>query len=154
MLVEPGVIWPITIGSSVLLILGWFHSAAGNETLKVLTGALVGVLAAYHTHALTQTRAFFDAFFKFNERYDQINNLLDRLPDKKKGKPNDADQSAIQDYLNRCSEEFLFCRRSYVPKEVLKAWNRGMEARFRNPWVQEHWQNERETGSYYGFEHM
>jgi len=150
-LMMPSTVWIVSIVSTVFLILVWHNLLQFNQK-PLVTGIVVGFLTAYHTHAVNQTRAFFDGFFKFNARYDKINDLLDNLPVITETKPDKDSQRAIADYLNLCAEEHLFCCRSYIPKVVIKAWNRGIMERFENPWISAEWEEERKKANYYGFE--
>ena len=89
---------------------------------------------------LQNERIKHDFFKYFNERYDKLNNELNRiyyLPEGKISK--EVDEPIIMDYLNLCSEEFYYYSKgiksniSIIEGEVFNNWCKGMKHYFLNP---------------------
>jgi hypothetical protein len=61
------------------------------------------------------------------------------------------DKQLLYDYFNLCAEEYLYFKSGYVDAEVWQSWLRGMKLFASNPEIRRLWQEELESGSYYGF---
>jgi hypothetical protein len=122
------------------------------ELLLSLTGgvaALVHFLYSQHNH---NTERFIGLFRDFNSRYDRLNDRLNALLFKDGALMLAADdKQLLYDYFNLCAEEYLYFKSGYVDAEVWQSWLRGMKLFASNPEIRRLWQEELESGSYYGF---
>jgi hypothetical protein len=104
-----------------------------------------------HQHTLEKSRFFFDLFKQFNDRYNKLNDDLQRIA-AGEGILSSAERARIVDYFNLCAEEFLFYQRGYVPEDVYRAWRNGMNWYASKERFVKVWREECATDSYYGFE--
>ena len=104
-----------------------------------------------HQHHLERAKFFCDLFNRFNERYNQLNDRLQRiaqgtgilLPD---------ERALVVDYLNLCAEEYVFFVRGYVDADVWRSWANGMRWYASKDRILKVWLEEKDTDSYYGFD--
>ncbi len=120
-----------------------------------MTLTLVGASAAFiyflYSQHLEETRMFRELFVTFNERYDKLNERLNKLvmqPEPRSLTPEDT--RLLYDYFNLCAEEYYFYRLGYIPEEVWTAWRMGMQIFLATSCVRELLTAELATGSYYG----
>ena len=101
-------------------------------------------------------------FFKyFNDRYDKLNNDLNRICFLPAENVSKEDESIIMDYLNLCSEEFYYYSKgknrniSIIEEEVFKNWCNGMKYYFSKDnfkkILEEEMKDENNKESYYNF---
>lgn len=89
-----------------------------------LIGAIITSYWSLSKQWLDQDQAFKDLFRDFNKRFDQLNEPLNEIV---KGQFDSRTQDRIiQDYLNLCSEEYLWYKKGRIDKEVWKAWKAGI----------------------------
>jgi len=123
-------------------------------TWQIRISLITGIISfAYFVqkHKLEELHLFTKLFKEFNERYDNLNEKLNRiiLSDSKLS-PEDRD--TLFNYFNLCGEEYLYYKEGYILPIVWKAWKNGMKIFFSNEKVKDLWYKERPTDSYYGFE--
>lgn len=104
-----------------------------------------------HQHTLESTKFFFELFTRFNERYDSMNDKLQRIADGE-GELTHEERARIVDYFNLCAEEHMFYVRGYVPEDVYRSWRAGMNYYASKDRFMRVWKEECGTQSYYGFE--
>jgi hypothetical protein len=105
----------------------------------------------YSQH-LQETRLFFDLFRQFNERYDSLNEDLNRIFNESNSAFLTAqDRQILFDYFNLCGEEFLYYDSGFIDPKVWGSWRNGMQHFAKAPHIQELWREELSNGSYYGF---
>jgi hypothetical protein len=63
-----------------------------------------------------------------------------------------GDIKNLFDYFNLCGEEYLFYRRGYIYPEVWKSWVAGMKFYYNDPRIQNLWEEELSSESYYGLD--
>jgi hypothetical protein len=121
---------------------------------QILVGS-VGGLWAFAFYMQTQhaenARFLKELLEKFNQRYDEMNDVLQSAIRSKNGFT-ESERDLFIDYFNLCSEEWLFWQAGYVYDPVWHSWENGMRQYGKDPRVQELWATERQTNSYYRFE--
>jgi hypothetical protein len=114
-------------------------------------GTLITLVISTQKQALEEHKVIHRLFRDFNNRYNVINDDINRI----KGKPKDQalsqeNKNILYDYFNLCGEEYLYYRRGYIYNEVWNAWCKGMMDHFNDDRIKQLWDEEEQTGSYYG----
>jgi hypothetical protein len=131
----------------ISLILGKFDSL----TITTLIGILLSFLYFAQKQDLEELSLFKELFTEFNHRYDGLNEGLNRIRCGDKQAELTAEEiDLLYNYFNLCGEEYLFFKRGYIYPEVRKAWLNGMRIFYQNERIRRIWEEELETGSYYG----
>jgi len=142
--------------SSIILLIGFaiilfvFFKVDPNEwaILVSLLSALISFVYFYQQRKKEELKIFIQLFEKFNKRYDQMNNDLNKIF--KKSELNEDDRIKLYDYFNLCGEEYLYYSRGYIFDEVWESWQNGMKYFLKNEQVYKLWKEEEKTKSYYG----
>ena len=110
---------------------------------------------------LQNERMKHDFFKYFNDRYDKLNNDLNRICLLPADEVSIKEKSIIMDYLNLCSEEFYYYSNgknrkiSIIEEEVFNNWCKGMKHYFLNTnfkmVLQKEMKDENNKDSYYNF---
>ncbi len=101
-------------------------------------------------------KIFKELFITFNERYDEkFNDRLNEIAsDYEAGKQcllSPEDKKLIIDYLNFCSEEFLWYKKNRIDETVWQSWRQGMLYYLNIKPINDYAVNEkRQARSYYG----
>jgi hypothetical protein len=131
----------------VSLILGKFDSL----TITTLIGIFLSFLYFAQKQDLEELRMFKELFTEFNHRYDSLNEDLNRIfGGDKQTELTTEEIDLLYNYFNLCGEEYLFVKRGYIYREVWEAWLNGMKIFYQNERIRAIWEEELETGSYYG----
>lgn len=118
-------------------------------SITAAVAAFVHFLYSQHNH---NTEQFISLFREFNARYDRLNDRLNALALKEGSLLLEAeDKQLLYDYFNLCAEEYLYFKSGYIDAQVWRSWLNGMKYFAANPEVRRLWQEELESGSYYGF---
>ena len=140
-------------GLSVAVFLFLGDKAEWPVRLTVL-GVPFTFIYFVQTHRLEETRLFKDLFDRFNNRYDTLNEKLNRIRDTVvivDLHPLDRDdRNTLFDYFNLCGEEYLYFQLGYIPPEAWKAWYNGMRYFLEAPRIRRLWDEEAVSSSYYG----
>jgi hypothetical protein len=129
------------------------------EHVRELAVAAVGGVAAllfflYKQHH-DETTLFVDLFRDFNNRFDALNDPLNRIAENLEAEPGRplraTEKQVLFDYFNLCAEEHLFASAGYIDPAVWLAWRRGMRYFANVPAIRALWADELASGSYYGF---
>ncbi len=125
--------------------LEWIDSQIFLGSVAALISIYLGMLR----YQVDADRVFQELFVTFNARYDGMNEKLQKL-DQNGSIP---DRTAVVEYLNLCSEEYLWYRRGRVGNRVWKAWMKGIEEKLQNEHIRRIAREELEQAgdSYYGF---
>jgi hypothetical protein len=124
----------------------WFPE--DRQVIVAGTAAILGFFYFVHSQQLQRSKFFKELFIEFNGRYDKLNGALSEI-----GPSTTIDKLPMRelvDYFNLCSEEYLFYREGYIPDDVWCSWCRGMLQYLNVPTVENVWNHEMKTGSYYG----
>lgn len=145
--------WMLLVIGLVAIGLGYFLVPAfrAPELVLASAGGVWALSNFLHQQELAHTRFFFELFNRFNERYDKINNDLQRIAESE-ALMTSEERKRLIDYFNLCAEEYMFRRRGYIPDDVWRAWSNGMRWYAEKQRVMDVWDREVETGSYYGFD--
>jgi|SRR6478736_5628061 len=109
-------------------------------------------LMAIQKQKTEELHLFKQLFTEFNRRYDEVNEGLNAIPKEPADSPlSPEERNLLFNYFNLCGEEYLFYSQGYIYPEVWKAWRNGMIVFYGNSRIQELWDEESKTDSYYGF---
>lgn len=126
----------------------------GDHAWKIFIASVTASLSFVYfaqKQKLEELRLFRELFEHFNQRYERLNHALISLMKRQDQDLNEEEKQVFYDYFNLCGEEFLFYRKGYIYPEVWTAWQNGMKVYAADPSIQELWQRELESNSYYGF---
>ena len=126
---------------------------AGSDWRILLTvvGTLLSFIYFIQKQQLDEAKFSNELFIRFNQRYDELNERLNVIKNKKDSELLDSSEiDALNDYFNLCGEEYLFYQRGYIYPEVWKSWVAGMKIFYDNPRIQKIWLKDLSTQSYYG----
>lgn len=149
-------VYPVVLGLVFLLILLAIHLVLPEpKRAEFFVPALVATAGlAYFLYAqhLQETRLFSDLFRQFNERYDSLNEGLNKILEL----PADhmltqVERQALYDYFNLCAEEHMYFTAGYVDLDVWRSWKNGMRVYAKHPAIASLWAEELRSGSYYSF---
>lgn len=121
-----------TIKQSIWTILMFFSFpisiflfSTGKIDYITLIAGLGGIITTYLSIirlTIENDKIFRELFIGFNKRYNEdINDLFNRLRYKKNKQITRKEQLQIIDYLNLCSEEYLWYRKGRVSKNIWTA---------------------------------
>lgn len=119
-------------------------------TIATVVGALLSLIYFIQKQKLEELRLFRELFKEFNERYDAMNEQLERILESKEVEISAQERETLIDYFNLCGEEHLYFIRGYIDPIVWEAWFNGMKFIFSAPRVERVWLIEKKTDSYYG----
>jgi hypothetical protein len=139
----------LVVGASAVSIA---YAFGGESRMGLIWAALAGTLGFCYfvqQQKLAETELFHKLFTAFNARYDCLNGKLADMAEHG-GAATSEQRKVIADYFNLCAEEYLFYARGYIPREVWRAWCRGMAWYLRRHPFREVWDQEVKTESYYG----
>lgn len=118
------------------------------EIIVACLAATISISTGLRQYRVEEDKIFRELFEKFNKLYDE------KFNEKLNGITNDTlevDEELIVDYLNFCSEEYLWFRRSRVPYIVWEAWKKGILFHLRKEPIKRIVEIERiQKESYYG----
>jgi hypothetical protein len=122
-----------------------------NIWLGVIGGAAtiyLGLLKQWMDH----DKMFKELFLEFNQRFDDLNESLNAIVERKELPKGKSKQAVIQDYINLCSEEYLWHKTGRIDKEVWDAWKKGIEYYYsKSEDIRKRFDMEKkESDSYYG----
>lgn len=160
-----------------LLVVGFLAAAPICRALsmdlkdqwQVVVACVGGVLSLsffVQKQKLEELLLFKELFAQFNDRYDKMNEGLNHILNKNstptpakaaevpwsESDEDIADRNVLFNYFNLCGEEYLYYRLGYIFPEVWTAWHNGMMIFYENPRIQALWDQELQTGSYYGLQ--
>ncbi len=104
---------------------------------------------------LEETKLFKELFEQFNERYDKLNDELNRIyfDGQPADKPfKDDERETLYKYFNLCGEEWLYAEKGFICREVWRAWENGMKFFRKNPRIKKLWDDDLGNDSYYGLD--
>lgn len=114
--------------------------------------AAAGLVYFLYTKHLSESKLFIDLFKQFNERYDSLNEDLNRIAsDSATQLLPTKDRQVLVDYFNLCAEENLYYRAGYIDESVWNSWKNGMKYFASVDRIKELWLDELRQNSYYGF---
>jgi hypothetical protein len=118
-------------------------------------GLLLGLVYFLQKQKLEEVRLFKELFASFNDKYKGMDEKLGRVLANDRGSLSEDEKATLVDYLNLCSEEYLFYRRGYIHPSAWDTWWKGMVHNLRgNSAVAREVTCELRVNSYYGFERL
>jgi hypothetical protein len=113
----------------ILLFYKTFINA--KEILAAIFGIGISLSLGTLQYKIENDRIFNQLFKEFNKKYDKkFNDKLNEIDNfyiaNKKYEISSDDISIIIDYLNFCSEEYLWYTKGRIPKNVWESWENGM----------------------------
>ena len=143
----------------VVLIFGliyFYVKFPENIKLELFVALVVTFITIYFSvnkNWLDHDKIFIDLFHQMNEKFDLINDDLNQIRDDDQFKPEErSKESVIQDYLNLCSEEYLWYKKGRVDESVWKAWRKGMDYYLESSFIKDYFKKQKKYNiSYYGF---
>lgn len=128
-----------------------FQGSIDWKIVVTFASAILSFVYFAQKQSLEELRLFKELFAEFNQRYDRLNERLNRILLGDQDKELTAEEvDVLNDYFNLCGEEYLFFKRGYIYRDVWKAWLNGMRIFYQNERIKELWTKELGTGSYYG----
>ena len=124
------------------------------------SAVLISGILSYLSYRKGKADLFFQLFTRYNEKYSKLNDKLYLILEKEaKLKRNqikikDFDKqeiNTIMDYLNLCSEEYLWRKKGFIDKNVWESWQDGIQWWYDNSiFIQLIWKQEfKQKRSYY-----
>lgn len=113
-------------------------------------GGLFSFVFLVQKQQLEEAKFANDLINRFNDRYDSLNEEINRIACEATGKLSEEDKARLYDYFNLCAEEYLFYARGYIYPSVWASWLKGMEHFAKNERIRACWHAELVGGSYYG----
>ena len=139
----------VVVNAAIFLLL---RDKVSHEIFLSTTGAIAALIHFLYSQHSQNTERFIGLFRDFNARYDRLNNRLDTLLVKDGALMlTNEDKQLLYDYFNLCAEEYLYFKSGYIDAEVWLSWLKGMKIFLSNSDVRRLWQEELNSGSYYGF---
>lgn len=130
-----------------------------NERIEILGAVIatgISLSLGIRQYKTENDKIFKQLFTEFNTKYDnKFNDKLDEIVDDSFNDKNYSlsleDEKLIVDYLNFCSEEYLWNTKDRIPKKVWDSWENGMVYYLNQPIINKVIVKEkRQKDSYYG----
>jgi hypothetical protein len=122
------------------------------EIVAGIYAILVSAFFFVQKQRIEELRIFKELFTEFNNRYDNLNDPLNKIID---GNPNEEltqnEKIILFDYFNLCGEEYFFYKQRHIHPDVWKSWLNGMQLYYNKPRIGKLWIDELGQNSYYGF---
>jgi hypothetical protein len=140
--------------SASVFIVAMLASVHGDLTWNTFATIAAGAFAfafGVQKQNLEETRLFKELFERFNERYDALNDDLNRICKQSSELPlNEKEMEILFKYFNLCGEEYLYFAKGFICAEAWNAWRNGMKYLHEHPRIKDLWDKELAGGSYYG----
>jgi hypothetical protein len=116
-------IFAINVTGLAIGILLYYVLDSKIEIIGACLAATISISVGLTNYKIADDRLFKELFESFNTKYDQkFNESLNAITD-----ASDAiDDKLIVDYLNFCSEEYLWFKRKRIPPKVWRARRAGI----------------------------
>ena len=135
----------------------YFFSSKPEIMAAIIVGG-VSLAIGVRTNRVARDKLFKEIFMEYNNKYDlRFNNALGRIVCEAESDENYAvnkeDKELVIDYINFCSEEYLWYTKGGIPKRVWDAWYNGIKFYLKNKTINKVFRLELENNraSYYGF---
>ncbi|HTV38964.1 MAG TPA: hypothetical protein VMF08_00200 [Candidatus Sulfotelmatobacter sp.] len=139
--------------SAVTFIAAMSLFIAGFLSWQQFAGIAAGVVVfafGIQKQNLAETELFKKLFEQFNERYDAMNDDLNRIYQNSETSLTEAEIKTLYKYFNLCGEEYMYYREGFICKQVWRAWKNGMKFFRKSPRIKKLWDDELCNDSYYG----
>jgi len=119
--------------------------------LAAICGGTLTFAFSVQKQQIEEVKLFRDLFDRFNQRYDDLNEKLNRIFERPDDAPLESSEAdTLFKYFNLCGEEHLYFRQGFIYPEVWHSWKNGMNYFRENPRIRKLWDDELKTCSYYG----
>ena len=121
----------INVLTLVVILFLYYNVNIAKEILAAIFGIGISLSLGTLQYKIENDKVFNQLFKEFNNKYDKkFNDKLNEI-DNSYNTNNDyiirnKDIPLIIDYLNFCSEEYLWYTKGRIPKNVWKSWENGM----------------------------
>lgn len=121
----------INVLTLVVILFLYYNVNIAKEILAAIFGIGISLSLGTLQYKIENDKVFNQLFKEFNNKYDmKFNDKLNEI-DNLYNTNNDyiirnEDIPLIIDYLNFCSEEYLWYTKGRIPKNVWKSWENGM----------------------------
>lgn len=121
----------INVLTLVVILFLYYNVNIAKEILAAIFGIGISLSLGTLQYKIENDKVFNQLFKEFNNKYDmKFNDKLNEI-DNSYNTNNDyiirnEDIPLIIDYLNFCSEEYLWYTKGRIPKNVWKSWENGM----------------------------
>ena len=138
-----------------ILFLGIISLAESEKRWNMAISGITILITSFffiQKQRIEELRLFHDIFKEFNERYNKLNDALNRIFDAKEDAPISPDErGTLYDYFNLCGEEYFYYKQGHIYSEVWTSWINGMNYFYGNSRIGKIWDDELGQNSYYGF---
>jgi hypothetical protein len=116
----------------IALIIGSIIYKFFNGNIEILGAVMatgISISFGVRQYKIENDKVFKELFKEFNNRYDTVfNDFLNKLYEEKEIKLvlDLNEKLKVIDYINMCSEEYLWYKKGRIPEEVWKAWKNGI----------------------------
>lgn len=136
--------------------LGFFNYKYPNvftpEVFITLIAVFITIYFSLNKYWLDHDKIFIDLFHQMNDKFDELNEDLNSIIENGNTISKRSKEGVIQDYLNLCSEEYLWFKKGRIDPSVWKAWRAGMDYYLESDIIRNHFRDQqKENISYYGF---
>lgn len=143
------------------VLINHFYCKVDYEIFFAVIGSIIAITLTINYERFNKKKIFHEIFGYFNQRYDNLNENLNRLKEGKELKFKDCEEIDfckrlfIYDYLNLCAEEYYWYKEGMINNKVWKNWSNGMNYFLHNKEIINVIKTERgepyNLESYYGF---
>ncbi|MCK4655027.1 MAG: hypothetical protein KAU01_11350 [Candidatus Cloacimonetes bacterium] len=138
-----------------IIILLKSNSIIDERLFLGLLGAVATLYFGIVKFKIENDKLFKELFKEFNDKYDsRFNDLINELRNDNEKKLSLEERNLIIDYLNLCSEEYLWKSKNRIPNIVWNAWKAGIKENLKVKQVKEIYNREIATKngeiSFYG----
>jgi hypothetical protein len=112
----------------ILVICYYLIFGVDGKIFLGLLGTIATLFFGSIKYRIENDKLFKELFQEFNSRYDlRFNDLINELKYDNGRKLTKDERNLIIDYLNLCSEEYLWRSRNRIPKKVWNSWKAGIK---------------------------
>lgn len=141
-----------------------------NIWSSIILGSFALIITLVYSHKsknIQNDQMVKELFEKFNERYDKINDSLQKvieaelknniininqLSELKIEGHNKSYKQVLIDYFNLCAEEYFWHRKGRIDNEIWKSWKAGMTYWYnKSPLMRNFWQAEKQDNGYVSY---
>ncbi len=116
-------IYVINLFGLIVGIILYYKLGEKIEIIGACLATTISISVGLRTYKIENDKIFKDLFETFNKIYDEkFNESLNEINDDTK----DINEKLIIDYLNFCSEEYLWFKKKRIPYNVWMAWREGI----------------------------
>ncbi len=127
----------------LLIIISYLVYEIDDKVFLGLVGTVATLYFGSIKYRIENDKLFKELFQEFNSRYDdRFNDLINELNNDNERELNQKERNLIIDYLNLCSEEYLWRSKNRIPKNVWNSWKAGINENLKIKQVKSVYENE------------